>query len=269
LSFFNKVFGSLHPVTQMAEALQSHGVQITQGMYDVCFTKDGTVHKAVLSIGVSAMMKSGVLSPVMTLNKERILHTMITTWNFVAPNASLPLGVSNYVLTLGLYGGNPKTAPKAEQPDPLELTTKQKDALNSVFVPPITVVEANPFKKLYPGVVELREAQVLGQKVRGTSSQSVYHTVAVSGRVKLAARITQGGSISLRVECENPTADELKALGASEMQAQAQEGKPYWSVHFNYSGAPVERVIGAFIFGLGVSFDDQIKNGKELVIEGV
>ncbi len=113
--------------------------------------------------------------------------------------------------------------------------------------------------KIKAGVIPLCDAEVVGQKVRGTSNGSVYIAVAVNPRVKLAARV-KGSSISLRVECKD---------GVTEKEMDAIKGLLQWhgnygSTHFEAGNIPVQRVLGAAIYGMGVQFDDVIKAGEAL-----
>lgn len=113
------------------------------------------------------------------------------------------------------------------------------------------------------GVVALKDATQIGQKVKGTDAHSVYLCIALSERVKLAARvqsIADGASVSIRAE--GPFNAEIRnALKAASMNPSTQG---HYSIHFQTNGVPVGRVIGAFLMGLGVDFDEQIKNVKQI-----
>ena len=115
-------------------------------------------------------------------------------------------------------------------------------------------------------VIDLKAAQALGQKVHGTSTGSVYHTIALTDKVKVAARIIPGGSISIRTEwTDSPTAD-LKRL--EEAGVIMKPGQGYGSIHFDPQEVPVQRVIGAFLVGTGIQWKAAVMNGAELVIGG-
>lgn len=128
--------------------------------------------------------------------------------------------------------------------------------------------KAPMFKKSEPmpagGPVKLAEAQVVGQPVRGTSQGSTYYAIALSGSVKLAARIKSDGGISLRAEGEMSPAERkyLKQAGMKD------SGQDYLSIHFDAQGVPPARIIGAFLLGLGLDFEAQVTNGNQLKVEG-
>jgi hypothetical protein len=113
------------------------------------------------------------------------------------------------------------------------------------------------------GVVALKDAVALGQKVKGTDSTSVYRCMAINPVVKLAARvqsIADGHSISIRAE-GNYNPQVRKAMVAAGMTASTAG---HYSIHFQSQGVPCARVIGAFLMGLGIEFEDQIKTLKEI-----
>ena len=127
------------------------------------------------------------------------------------------------------------------------------------------VSSLSPKKEAVPTsqVIQLREAMALGQPVKGTSSGSVYRTVAVNKRVKVAARIYKSGSVSIRAEWKDATPTELDLL----KQAGLDMKKDYASIHFNVNEVPPGRVIGAFVIGLGIEWDAAVNSSKQLVIE--
>lgn len=107
-------------------------------------------------------------------------------------------------------------------------------------------------------VVKLRDATEVGQKVYGTSPGSVYRVVALNSRVKLAARIV-GSSISIRGEFNKPHQDEVAELEKIGMKMASSE---HMSMHVDAGDIPVGRVVGAFLYGVDIDFDDQVKNVK-------
>ena len=122
-----------------------------------------------------------------------------------------------------------------------------------------------PQPKKTSQVISLRDAEAIGQPVHGTSSGSVYYTVATGPRVRLAARVHKGGSVSIRAEWKpEPTADEKKKLQDIGLQMKSN----YASMHLNAAEVPVGRVIGAFVVGVGLEWDAIVKSSAELVVEG-
>ena len=83
-------------------------------------------------------------------------------------------------------------------------------------------------------VCGLSEAKFVGQRVRGTSAHSVYSCAAISKDCAVAAR-SSGGSLSIRVECLEDTAEVGAALSLilpDSPLKKSGSGK-HWSVHFN------------------------------------
>ena len=113
-----------------------------------------------------------------------------------------------------------------------------------------------------PEVIHLKAAQALGQQVHGTSSGSVYYTIALTDHVKLAARLYKTGSISIRAEWTDDPKDDLKKLQEAGLQMKAN----YGSLHFDAADVPPQRVIGAFLMGTGIDWKASVKSGAELVI---
>lgn len=102
--------------------------------------------------------------------------------------------------------------------------------------------------------VKLADAKYVGQKVRGTSAGSVYHTVAV-GAVNLAMK-RSGTDLSVRVEGQfNPKlVHALKTSGFS-----VKDG--YCSLHLSVGPDYMPRVVGSLLFNVGehAAFTDQIQ----------
>ena len=124
-------------------------------------------------------------------------------------------------------------------------------------------LQPKPTAKPVSSVIKLREAQALGQKVKGTSTGSVYYCIALNERIRLAARIYAAGSISIRAEWDGATVDELSKLEESGMHVKSD----YASIHLNAEGVPPARVIGAFVTGLGIKWETAVISASDLVIQ--
>lgn len=105
-------------------------------------------------------------------------------------------------------------------------------------------------------IMQLVSANAVGQKVHGSSKGSVYITIAVNPRVKVAARVV-GTQISLRVEANSPTKAEQDGINSV-----VQWKSNYGSTHFDSGPVPIKRVLGALIYGMGVKFDETLKTGE-------
>jgi hypothetical protein len=131
------------------------------------------------------------------------------------------------------------------------------DVLHQTIPPPKSV--AKPINT----VMNLKDAAALGQKVHGTSNGSIYYTIALSKQgLKLAARLTSGGAISIRAEWQGQPTAELKKLQESGVSMKTG----YGSIHFDGAGVPLQKVVGAFLFGTGIDWAAMVTNGSELVV---
>ncbi len=131
---------------------------------------------------------------------------------------------------------------------------------------PLIVTELNvttTIKKNQPTSekVYLKDALALAQPVFGSSTGSTYYVIAYNSRVKVASRIKPDGNISIRVELQGATTAEKKLVG----NAVTWQGE-YGSIHLSAGNIPPARVIGAFLMGMGVKFDQQVTNAEELKI---
>ena len=78
-------------------------------------------------------------------------------------------------------------------------------------------------------------------------------------RVKVAVR-KQGTSLSLRVETNMPYDAEMQAIKGSGIEWK--EGSGYGSLHVALGSFPESKMIGAFLYGMGVKFDRQVSAGE-------
>jgi hypothetical protein len=227
LVFFNKVFGATHPVTVKAKGLLSQGVAFEVSLYNVKATAKGKSVQVNLTYGTTALMKGTADTVVLSQNKK-----LIKDW----------IG--------GLYNS-------------LDI----KPVAQSAVVPPQSVVAPTtpgPYSWAKPvdAVIDLKEAKALGQKVHGTSTGSVYHTVAFTDHVKVAARLYKTGSISIRAEWTDNPVNDLKLLADAGLQMKPT----YGSIHFDAQDVPLPRVIGAFLLGTGIEWTQVVTKAADLVI---
>jgi len=124
--------------------------------------------------------------------------------------------------------------------------------------PAVTVEVPKPVSQ----VIDLKDAKAIGQKVHGTSLGSVYHVIALTEKVKVAARLNATGAISLRAEWTGEAADAQKKLAHIGMSMKSG----YASWHLDAAGVPFARVIGAFLLDTGIVWDQSIKSSADLVI---
>lgn len=154
----------------------------------------------------------------------------------------------------GVAGGSYGGGGGGGKPDVFSSMAVPAEMLQPLSQPP------KPKAKPTASIVKLQDAQAIGQKVLGTSSGSIYTVMALSERVKLAARIN-GQALSIRAEFNNATDAEKEALLKVGMKAT---GKDYYSVHMDAQSVPVGRIVGAFLMDCEITFNEQIHNIKEL-----
>jgi hypothetical protein len=123
--------------------------------------------------------------------------------------------------------------------------------------------DAAPKAKPVAGLVMLRDAKAVGQKVYGTSTDSVYTVIGLNSRVKVAARIV-GNQVSIRAEFKNALSSEKFAIKNQGLQGKNGINGEYWSLHVGTGEVPPNRFLGAFLFDCGINFDDIIKSPKEV-----
>jgi hypothetical protein len=112
-------------------------------------------------------------------------------------------------------------------------------------------------------VIPLKDATMVGQRVRGTDAGSVYTVVAVGEHTRLAARVIHT-KISLRAEFVGDAEEDMSKLANLGLQVGNASGKAYMSAHMQADDCPAGRVIGAFLFDCGIEFTQQMQNFKGL-----
>ena len=158
-----------------------------------------------------------------------------------------------------------KPLPKAQDWDAeLKALAKAETAGESAIAPVAAKAEqflnsGNIMPAPKAGVIALKDAEAIGQKVKGTSASSVYVCIAVNPRVKVAVR-KQGTSLSLRVETDGAYDAEMSAIKGSGIEWK--DGAGYGSLHVALGTFPEAKMIGSFLYGMGVKFDRQVAAGE-------
>lgn len=113
-----------------------------------------------------------------------------------------------------------------------------------------TIKDIDSLNKLAP--VKLSDAEFLYQKVKGTSSGSIYRVIALSDSLRIAARVHES-VVSIRVEGVNGniSSEDSKALGKVGLLGK---GVDYMSGHFTCLKCPPKRLIGAVLLDSGIKF---------------
>jgi hypothetical protein len=272
--FFSKVLNNEPQAYGYWSSMSANGMSFSVELYAIKASKGGVGQMLNLTTSTSAIMKASTLGgpvpvEVQTAKKQLVAFLSKLYAKEYGTSVSVPEGVVTSADT-----GKP--TPTSAWPDVAGVTSVSAaasaamaatSAANTGVTPAAAAAAAvaasfktaKQFKSM-PGVVKLSEAEVIGQAVNGTSPGSIYYLVAANDRVKVAAR-SHGNELSLRCEVKPlANATELKAFKASGI---AWNGN-YGSMHLDTSGVPVHRVLGAFIYGLGLPFDRVLTPGEPI-----
>ena len=187
---------------------------------------------------------------------EGIAITKINNW-VDALHVDLLAGMAP-VVTVG-FGIDTAVGPAMGTPDTSEIVVDYSaaDAVAMAIAKTKGITKKSKPKSAPPvgEPVHLKEATLLGQKVRGTSGGSVYTVIALSPRVKVASKVS-GAQLSLRVEW---TADVKPAELDAIKQSGANWNGNYSSLHVDAgSESMIRRTVGAFLFGSGITFEEYV-----------
>jgi hypothetical protein len=238
---------------EMYKAARAAGVEFTLAFYSVTanMSKFGIPNKSVTLPASTTSLMKGSTDPVAfeasAVQLIALLKEVVGALNWVS--VVVPTEPVN---------------PQPAEPNPPKVVGNEDNTSHKVpetKAAPSTPVEDEPKPTSTP--IRLLEAKALGQPVHGSSSGSIYYTVAISPRVKLAARVTGYGKVSIRAEGlpSDYEAQRLKACGMS------KAGAEHWSIHFDQSNVPVSRIIGAFVMGLEIDFQRQVTSANQIKVD--
>lgn len=107
------------------------------------------------------------------------------------------------------------------------------------------------YTSLLSETVQLGKAQQLHQPVFGSDPGSIYHVVAISADVIVAARIRSNYHLAIRVL---PRTIKAKT-GGWEAAGLSKKDKGHWSIHLEAGTLPfAQKCLGAVLFSLDASF---------------
>lgn len=240
----------------MYKAACAAGVEFTLAFYSVTanMSKFGIPNKSVTLPASTTSLMKGTTDPV---TFEASAVQLIALLNEVTEAVSG--GASSGTVTGSMSSKMPsfQTVPKAAVGNGSQTSYKVPESKAA----PSTPAGEEPKPTSTP--IRLREAEAIGQPVRGSSGGSIYYTVAISNRVKLAARVIGHGKVSIRAE-GLPSDYEVQRLEACGM---SKAGAEHWSIHFDQSNVPVSRILGAFVMGLEIDFQRQVTNANQIKVE--
>lgn len=203
------------------------GIKIALGEYSCSFLSKDNTELEVVTLPATSLM--------------------LSTPGGAAPDLKMQAKVSLEAAIIGIIK-SPLVKEKPKEygtPDPVTLVIDMGSGDAPKFA-------SKPVSEI-PGVILLRDATELYQRVKGTSPGSVYVTVAVSDSIKVAAKV-KGNKLSVRVESPQMfTAGTLKAFNAQGL-SDTHDGK-YMSGHYSCTNVTPDRVLGAVLVACGVKFN--------------
>ncbi len=244
------VFGIYSSEAMVLDKLFKVGVDFEKSFFGIKGTFNGKIYSIGLPLSITAL-QNGTGSKASLQTSKGLLSKYLSDLNKTVEGAPVVQGTT-------------KKTPS---------NLKFADAAYPVTYPPTGLaggeVEAKPTKvkphnPVLPGVIKLRDAEVLGQQVYGTSSSSVYRTVAVNPKVKVAVK-RDGTSMGCRVElAPNLEYSDQEMLAKRIENAGFNWKGDYGSVHFNLVNLSAARVLGALLGGMNIKFDQQLTTDDEL-----
>ena len=297
-TFFETVFGASSATAELTEALMKAGFKFKITLYSVGVTLPlGGILAHPLSCGSSTLMKNPFAkAAIVAVTKDslaKFIASLAEMYDLDAPlvaagavdhKAGAAAGVAAPE-TLGSFLLNHpkiKTALAKAFQEPLNSESEKESSndgagqtttVKSKYALALPKWTKNQAPLPVAAVIQLRDATALLQKVKGTSLDSVYHTIALNDRVKVAARITSVATtsektVSFRIEMPNATKEEqLRVKQALIIGTGSSWKGNYGSLHITTGNLPLGRVVGAFLMGLGVQFSQQITWEGDLPVD--
>ena len=247
--FFDKCLGHWPDVLgKLAVLKEAYGVVFTLDLYVLKAKVKHESYMIELKTSSSSVMKapSVLADPEVTAATVQVKQFIEQLYSMLVPNSPLP--EFQKIPPGGLQHPQAPAPAVADEP-PVAKTAKSVEYGDVAVAEPV----------IKHTVIKLAEAEAIGQQVKGSSVGSVYRLIAANARVKVAARL-EGQQLSLRVEWVDPTPDEVALIAKSGVTLQGKHA----SMHMDIQGIAPDRILGAFIYGMGVKFDRTIKAGEEI-----
>jgi hypothetical protein len=251
---FGKVLTDTEHLNLLTEVRHNIKPKFSIGFYTVTAVYDtpkGQCTTAVtLDVSTTALIKEQASNTALEVARGKIANMLHLIKDTFLGTESAPEP------TTVIFKAKPAVKPSAKAP--------AVESGKFMAVPPLTALDpatGKPPVKYTGNPVPLKNALLLGQPVLGTSPSSVYYTVAMSQRIKMAIRLS-GGTMSVRVEGK-PTEAEVKTLAAAGLSGHSSK---HYSMHLNVDDVPPARVLGALLLGIGIEFDDQLTTMKGMPV---
>lgn len=262
---------------QKAQYLQSKGAEFTVGMFAVTIVVAGKSFAETMPVALTNFgTPDNTAKSLVRAKLIALIETALLASAGQAPEGSVAAATvaPEDTTIIPVASGTPAWMHSIPVPDK-EVKAAQSVAgipTTAAPVPPVSadtgfaawqaqnapVAPAKP--KPTSEVVKLKDARALSQKVRGTSTGSVYRVAAV-GKVNIAIR-EQSGTVSVRAEFQDKanqsTIDKLTSIGFT-------EGASYLSMHISLTnGAPAMRVVGSILIGAGIEFEQVATTSEQI-----
>lgn len=214
-------------------------------------SKTAAYSKYALPVNSTKIMK------MITTTEKAVLEAGLKTWLTSIQGPEAPVKAVETSLLAGL-----KKLNQSEVQVKMEVKFDQDEVLQ-VGTPTMAVTQtsegvSNPAVKISTSPIPLASAQAIYQPVRGTSEKSIYWTVGIGPRIKMAIR-HKPNTLSVRVE---------GSINDTERQALVDLGfgdnGTYLSCHFNLGAVPVERILGVLFFHPQLAINSKIPSLADL-----
>lgn len=226
------------------------------------------------------LLKHGKLGP---LTKKAMAASFITATETMAQKLKAkPVAGVMAQLKPVVAEPEPKVEPTVQSPHFVPFVGKPAEPV-AVAVDPAPAPDTTVTVVLQPGKpkwgtfeianmllavpVKLRDATMLYQPVRGSSTGSRYFLVAANDDLRIAARL-KGNSLSVRIEGPNigKYVKQIESAGFGNYSVSSA----YASMHLDVSGDPVlaAKALGAVLMGLGVKLETPLPELKWIAGKG-
>jgi hypothetical protein len=201
-----------------------------------------------LKMELVMLVMGGKLGPAPTnLVKEKIINLVDAAYeSYILDDMPPHLAFTNY------------TAPSATVTDGVFMTSNEEPA----------VADKTPkIDAMKDSTVQLKNATKIYQPVFGTGTGSVYHVIAISDAVAIAARVRNDHTIAIRAEIlvhSNSTGGKAAKEGLIAAGLDKKD-KGHYSLHLDPQDFNmVKRSIGSTLFASGLEFDAVVSDLKSI-----
>lgn len=243
-----------------------HGLTATYQSNGILVKNHSIEQMAPIKLGVLQQVIQGKLPGGATKNIARtLLEKAVKKVLVESPKLTLSEPGDSVLYGVSIVSKAAKThpIPKTDLESVFSVSPAQETAISTALDKAKIVL-----KKASEGglsAVPLITAKDLYQPVKGSGTGSVYHVIALHPKVKIAVRISEENSVSIRAECHD-----AGTYGPALMAAGLSSSNSHYSIHLAAEDAEMaRRAIGAVVYGVGCKFDQIATDLKPIWGKGV